>query len=112
MRNFLNPFVLSKNMGPHCEMKGYLSFMVLRLISKGYACGEEIAKELEKRKGSRPSPGTIYPVLKSLHENKFIEEIECTGKEKKYKITSLGKKELDIATKQFVRMFFDMKSEF
>jgi len=93
-------------------MRGFLSFIVLRLISKQHLSGEDLRKELEKRKGSKPSPGTIYPVLKALSEHKWIEEIQDGGKEKKYKITPKGKKELEIATGKFVAMFCDMKEEF
>ena len=74
--------------------------------------GEDLRKELEKRKGHKPSPGTIYPVLKALNENGLIEEIHDSGKEKKYKLTAVGKKELRIAIKKFVTMFCDMKGEF
>ena len=31
--------------------------------------GTEIALELKKRKGKKPSPGTIYPVLKYMKES-------------------------------------------
>jgi len=31
-----------------CDMKGFLSFMVLRLISKQNMSGEEIRKEIER----------------------------------------------------------------
>jgi PadR family transcriptional regulator, regulatory protein PadR len=95
-----------------CDMRGFLSFLVLRLISKKPRSGEDIRKEIEIRKGARPSPGTIYPVLKHLHEHGLI--IEMAGKsakEKKYAITSAGKKELQIATRRFVAMFCDMKEE-
>ncbi len=74
--------------------------------------GEELRKEIEKRKGSKPSPGTIYPVLKALNENGFIQEINDGGKEKKYKITPEGKKEMQKATRQFISIFFDMREEF
>ena len=95
-----------------CQMKGFLSFLVLRLISKGPKSGEELRQEIMKRKGSRPSPGTIYPVLKVLSEDGFIEEIKDTGKEKKYKLTKSGEKEIKIATKKFIETFCDMKDEF
>ena len=95
-----------------CQMKGFLSFLVLRLISKGPKSGEELRQEIMKRKGSRPSPGTIYPVLKVLSGNGFIEEIKGSGKEKKYKLTKHGEKEIKIATKKFVETFCDMKEEF
>ncbi len=73
--------------------------------------GEELRQELEKRKGNRPSPGTIYPVLKALKENGFIEEISSKGKIKKYMLTKKGKKELEVATRKFCEIFYDMKEE-
>ncbi len=93
-------------------MKGFLSFLVLRLIMKNPMSGEEIRKELERRKGTKPSPGTIYPVLKALSENGWIGEMKDKRKEKKYKITLKGKKEVEIANKKFVAMFCDMGEEF
>jgi len=93
-------------------MKGFLSFLVLRLINQKNISGEEIRQELLKRRGNRPSPGTIYPVLKSLSEKGLIEEIKDGGREKKYKITRRGVKEVGIANVKFIEMFYDMKEEF
>ena len=93
-------------------MRGFLSFTVLRLISKKPMSGDEIRDELEQRKGSRPSPGTIYPVLKSLAERGWIKDMEKSGKEKKYSITPEGKKECIAATERFVALFCDMREDF
>ena len=95
-----------------CDMRGFLSFTVLRLISKKNLSGEGIRAELAVRKGSRPSPGTVYPVLKSLSEAGWIEELKGGGKEKMYRITPSGRRELDSATRKFVAMFCDMKDDF
>jgi PadR family transcriptional regulator, regulatory protein PadR len=95
-----------------CEMKGFLSFIVLNLISKKDLCGDELRKEIARRKGHKPSPGTIYPVLKSLKGNGFIMESKCNGKEKKYRITKKGIKEVKSATRKFCAIFYDMKDEF
>ena len=95
-----------------CDMRGFLSFIVLRMIAKKNMSGEEISQEIKKRKGSKPSPGTIYPVLKSLSKNRFIEEIKSNSKMKKYSITKKGRKELRLATKKFCRIFYDMGGEF
>ena len=94
-----------------CSMKGFLTFMVLRLISKKNMSGEEIREEIKKRKGTKPSPGTVYPVLKYLNKSGFIEQIKHKGKIKKYKITKKGKKELNEATKKFCMLFYDMKDD-
>lgn len=93
-------------------MRGFLSFIVLRLISKKQMSGQEVSKEIKKRKGSKPSPGTIYPVLKTLSESGFIREVKNGAKEKKYKITKKGKNELKAATRKFCIIFYDMKDEF
>ena len=95
-----------------CEMKGFLSFIVLKLIDRGEISGEEIRQEIEKRRGTKPSPGTIYPVLKSLSDNGFIEEAIGKGKTKRYRLTKSGKKEIEIAKKKFFEIFYDMKEEF
>ena len=103
---------LSVNMAGCCSMKGFLSFSVLRMLAKSEMSGEDIREELEKRKGAKPSAGTIYPVLKCLHEDKLIEEIGEGQKEKKYRLTAAGHKEVDAATKKFVQLFHDMKDDF
>ena len=54
--------------------------------------GAEIALELEKRKGSKPSPGTIYPVLKDLKDKGLL----SVDENKRYSLTKRGKKELEI----------------
>ena len=94
-----------------CDMRGFLSFIVLRFISKKEMSGEDIREELRKRKGTKPSSGTIYPVLKSLSQSDFIEEIKVGGKEKKYRLTKKGQKELVVATEKFCNIFYDMKEE-
>ena len=99
-------------MSAGCEMKGFLSFLVLRLISKHPMSGDEIRTELEKRKGCRPSAGTIYPVLKDLRKRGLIQEIKDKGKVKNYRLTEAGQKELHQAVKRFVALFYDLKEEF
>ena len=94
-----------------CDMRGFLTFIVLRLISKKNMSGEDIREEIKKRKGAKPSPGTIYPVLKILSESGLIQEVKDGGKEKKYKLTKKGKSELKIATRKFCEIFYDMKEE-
>jgi len=94
-----------------CDMRGFLSFLVLRLIGKKEMSGEEIRQEIEKRKGHKPSPGTIYPVLKALTANGWI-QTKDSGKEKKYRLTISGRKELNDATRKFISIFCDMGEEF
>lgn len=90
-------------------MRGMLSFLILFLLSKKEMHGQEIALELEKRKGDRPSPGTIYPALKTLRENSLInEKRKERGKVIIYSISAQGKKVLKIAKQKFCRAFLDI----
>lgn len=85
-------------------MRGMLSFLILFLLSKKSMNGKEISKEIGKRKGNRPSPGTIYPALKSLREAGLIKE-KKTGKSISYSLTEDGKRGLKAAKQQFCRTF-------
>jgi len=89
----------------HCMMKGFLSFLILWLINKNKKMtGTEIASELEKRKGHRPSPGTIYPVLKDLKDKGLL----TVDKNKSYSLSKAGKQELQISIDRFFETFFDV----
>ena len=66
--------------------------------------GAELALELERRKGNKPSPGTIYPVLKYLKDKGLIMD-----KERRYSLTSKGKKELEVHLNTFFKTFCDIE---
>lgn len=85
-------------------MKGFLSYLILWCLNKESLNGAELAEELEKRKGSKPSPGTIYPALKELLEKGLVSR----DKSKKYSLTKKGEKELKSACNCFCRAFYDM----
>ena len=90
-----------------CDMRGLLSFLILFLLSKKPMNGQEIAKELEKRRGEKPSPGTIYPALKHLKEEGLIQERK-KGKAIIYTLTEEGKESLKIAKRKFCKIFVDV----
>jgi PadR family transcriptional regulator PadR len=85
-------------------MRGMLGFLILFLLSKQPMHGQELADEIAKRKGEKPSPGTIYPAIKNLREMGFIAE-EKEGKTIVYTLTQRGKNALKIAKRRFVRTF-------
>jgi len=85
-------------------MRGFLSFLVLWIISKKKMTGAEITQELEKRKGHRPSPGTIYPVLKYLTERGLL----IVDKDKRYSLSKKGQEELEISLHTFFETFCDV----
>ena len=88
-----------------CEMKGFLSFLVLWLISRRPMAGVEIAAELGRRKGHTPSPGTIYPALKDLRGKGLV----TVDKKKRYALTQKGKKELNAHLRYFFATFCDVE---
>ncbi len=89
-----------------CDMRGYLSFFILWSLSKKSLTGSELASELEKRKGYKPNPGTIYPVLKEL---KIKGLADHNGNEfyKRYFLTKDGKKELERCREEVAKIFYD-----
>ena len=66
--------------------------------------GAEISLELEKRKGSRPSPGTIYPVLKDLKDKGLL----SIDENKRYSLTKNGEKVLEDSINTFFQTFSDI----
>ena len=91
-----------------CDMRGMLGFLILFLLSKKPMHGQELADEIARRKGEKPSPGTIYPALKNLREMGFIVEEEKEGKTIVYSLTQRGKNALKIAKRRFVKTFLDI----
>lgn len=73
--------------------KGYLKLIVLKLLNEEELSGYDIINRTCERTGKKPSPGTIYPLLKDLHKSRFV-KIRKEGKKKIYSITSSGKKKI------------------
>jgi PadR family transcriptional regulator, regulatory protein PadR len=93
-------------------MRGMLGFLILFLLSKEPMHGQALADEIAKRKGEKPSPGTIYPALKNLREAGFIKEDEKKeadknkdGKTIVYSLTPRGEGALKVAKRRFTRTF-------
>ncbi|MBC7318681.1 PadR family transcriptional regulator [Candidatus Bipolaricaulota bacterium] len=72
--------------------RGFLRYWVLRLLSEEPRTGYALAKELERRLGWRPSPGSLYPLLGTLAEQGLIVR-EGKGRGR-WRLTSPGQEEL------------------
>ncbi len=90
-----------------CDMRGFLSFQILWLLSKKEMHGEEIAKEIERRRGEKPKAGTLYPALKELSSNRLIRG-QKRGKTVKYSLTKEGEATVRRAKIYFVKCFGDI----
>jgi PadR family transcriptional regulator, regulatory protein PadR len=82
-----------------------LGFLILFLLSKKPMHGQEIADEITRRKGEKPSPGTIYPALKNLRQMGFINSDEKEGKTIVYTLTERVRNALRISKRRFIRTF-------
>jgi len=74
--------------------KGLLKYFMLKLISERKHSGYELIKKIEKHSGSKPSTGTVYPLLKSMQNKGWIKGFEKDEKTF-YEITKLGKEKLN-----------------
>jgi DNA-binding PadR family transcriptional regulator len=94
-----------------CDMRGMLSFYVLWILSKQPMNGQEIAEELRKRRGSKPTPGTIYPALKELRKKKLV-DMERKGRSTIYTLTEEGREGLENACRYFCSAFGEIFKEY
>lgn len=92
-------------------MRGMLSFQILWLLSKRAMNGQELCCELERRRGSRPTPGTIYPALKGLRMKGLVMG-KRQGRGTVYVLTDPGRRELDGAFRYFCKAFGEIIQEY
>lgn len=90
------------------ELKGFLSFLILHELSKKSLCGDDLAEKIGRRKGSKLTPGTIYPALKELRKEKLI-TYKQFGRKKMYSLTNKGEEKLKELYEDFSRYFYGLK---
>lgn len=94
-----------------CDMRGMLSFYILWLLSKKPMNGQEISEELGKRRGTKPTPGTIYPALKELRAKGLV-EMERRGRTTIYTLSEQGRDGLERACRYFCSAFGEIFQEY
>ncbi|WP_246253056.1 PadR family transcriptional regulator [Acidianus brierleyi] len=92
--------------------KGKLKLLILECLNEKPMHAYEIMKTIEKKFGGiyKPSPGSLYPVLKGLMSQNLI-GVEEKDSKKIYYITEDGKKEY-LRIKEKVNTFFATHSEY
>lgn len=88
----------------YVDLKGFLSYLILKELNRKKLCGDELAEIIGKKKGGKLTPGTIYPALKRLKKAKLV-KLKQDGRKKHYFLTKKGKEELKI-TRKFVNKIF------
>ncbi|RLF06290.1 MAG: hypothetical protein DRJ60_04560 [Thermoprotei archaeon] len=87
--------------------KGLLKIIILFMLMEGPKHGYEIIQEVTRRSMGlwKPSPGSLYPVLKSLEAYGYVmaEEVRHGAKVKKnYMITDKGKEFITALIRRFI----------
>jgi len=91
-------------------IRGSLSLIVLNLLDKTPMHGYGIITEIRKRTGKYLGPSTVYPLLRDLENNGFI-EVEpifnaITNKPiKNYSVTSEGRLLLQFGNQKFKQIY-------
>jgi PadR family transcriptional regulator PadR len=95
-----------------CEglARGFLNFQILWELDKEKLNGQQIAERIAKRRGSKPTPGTIYPALKELKKGKYIKG-EKVGRQIVYHLTPKGDDALLDASRYFLQAFGDIAED-
>ena len=97
-------------------LRGHLKIFTLKALESKPSSGYSIMKFLEDKLGTKPSPGSMYPLLEELTSGKLVTCKE-EGRKKIYSLTQEGKKkltELDIQKGALLRQMeegFKMMAE-
>lgn len=94
-----------------------LRFIVLKGLSKKRMSGYDLIKSIKEDIGWKPSPGSMYPLLKKLIKEKIVIKKEercncgCNKNKIMYSLTSKGKRELNILDKKRVDVVDHLKKD-
>ena len=76
--------------------RGFLVYGSLSYMKENAKSGIELMDEIESNTGWRPSPGSIYPLLKKLRNEGFIKPIESEIQGlKQFTLTAQGRQHLE-----------------
>ena len=80
-------------------IKGYLRILVLKALHERSQSGYSLMQHIAQASGRKPSPGTMYPLLKDLKEKGFISFKE-EGRSKIYSLTKKGQRSMSKLVQQ------------
>ena len=89
-------------------MKGNLRFIILKALEQQERSGYGLMKHIGETLGKKPSPGSMYPLLESLHKEKLIKK-KKSGRKDLYSLTKKGKQETKKFDKLKVELFTNMQ---
>jgi len=79
--------------------KGYLQLMILRILKDKPMSGYGLMKTMSKKTGSKPSAGSIYPLLEELRKKGTV-QVKIMKRKKIYTLTKNGRLQLNDVEKK------------
>jgi formylmethanofuran dehydrogenase subunit E len=76
-------------------LRGFLKIIVLKALGESPKSGYSLMKFIEERVGSKPSPGSIYPLLDNLRKEGLVAS-KIVGRMTEYSLTVEGKHKLHL----------------
>ena len=76
-------------------IRGNLKLLTLKALAKKPLSGYALMKNIEDKIGTKPSPGSMYPLLEELTKANFV-TCKKDGRKKIYSLTKEGKEHLKI----------------
>ncbi len=80
------------------RIRGILKLLILKELEKSDATGYELIQKISV-KAKKPSPGSVYPLLKELANAGFL-NVRVEGNKKIYSLSEKGKAVLEEASKR------------
>ncbi|MCX6708996.1 MAG: PadR family transcriptional regulator [Candidatus Woesearchaeota archaeon] len=74
-------------------IRGFLKIVVLKALAEGPKSGYSLMKFVEEKTGSKPSSGSMYPLLDSLKAEGLV-SVKSVGRTNEYSLTADGKQKL------------------
>jgi DNA-binding PadR family transcriptional regulator len=94
-------------------IKGYLKLLILKELEKKEASGYELIRKFEQG-FQRPSPGSVYPILKELESRELI-KARKDGRKRIYSLTDRGReflREFEIKEREVILKKLELLSRF
>ena len=98
-------------------IRGFLRILIMEGLLKDDMSGSELISFIDEKTGEKPSPGSIYPMLKKMSDKEFI-LLKKENIKKKYSLTKKGKKLIEELIKEkegllkHCKRINNLKSEF
>lgn len=80
-------------------LRGILKLLILKELEKSDNTGYALIQKISAKTSKKPSPGSVYPLLKELTNSGFL-KVRTEGKKKIYSLSEKGRKVLDEASKR------------